>query len=190
MPLVHYPIASEAYEALALLKAGKASRAAREKEAENLAGQRVAFVTQSLGPVFETREQGLEAYAGLIGDDRVCQLVCRIKDAPRGRSRPTQATFTDGKRWPEASKPAVSVWQLSLSFWKTLPALSAKPVSTEVKGQPRILRKNAAGEALTPEEILALSQSPLLAARPQKALDFGLFDFPLPENPGIIIADE
>jgi len=57
-------------------------------------------------------------------------------------------------------------------------------------GQRRHQRKKTTGRDLTPEEIAALSQGPLTAARPQKALDFGLFDFPLPENPAIIIADE
>lgn len=66
----------------------------------------------------------------------------------------------------------------------------AKAAGIPPIGQARHLRKKATGRDLTPEEIAALSQGPLMAARPQKALDFGLFDFPLPENPAIIIADE
>jgi hypothetical protein len=121
--------------------------------------------------------------------DRFCTLTCRIRDPKRGR-KPVQPVFTEGERWPRMQKASPSVWQLSLSYWKIMTVAQAKAAGLPPAGQARHLRKRANGRDLTPEEIMALSLSPLTAARPQKALDFGLFDFPLPENPAIIIADE
>jgi hypothetical protein len=101
-----------------------------------------------------------------------------------------QPVFAEGQRWPAKRVPVASVWQLSLSYWKIMTVAQAKAAGIPPIGQARHLRKKATGRDLTPEEIAALSQGPLTAVRPQKALDFGLFDFPLPENPAIIIADE
>ena len=202
MSLITYPIAADAHDALTRLRAGEGLRAAREKEAELAAKARVVFVTQAVGPVYETREEGLEAYAGLVEDDRrghsftpadsdrFCLLTCRIRDRKPGKSKPVQPVFAEGHRWPKKREPVASVWQLSLSYWKIMTVAQAKAAGMPPIGQARHIRKKATGRDLTPEEIAALSQGPLLAARPQKALDFGLFDFPLPENPAIIIADE
>ncbi len=202
MSLIAYPIASGAHEALSRLKAGEGARAVREKEAELAAKARVVFVTEAVGPVYEARDKALDAYAGLIEDDRkgrifmpadsdrFCLLTCRIRDPKRGKVKPVQPVFADGQRWPTKREPVASVWQLSLSYWKIMTVAQAKAAGIPPVGQARHLRKKATGRDLTPEEIAALSQGPLLAARPQKALDFGLFDFPLPENPAIIIADE
>jgi len=202
MSLIAYPIAPDAHEALTRLRAGEGLRAVREKEAELTAQARVAFVTQTVGPVYETRDEALNAYAGLVEDDRkghlfmpadsdrFCRLTCRIRDPKRGKPQPMQPVFAEGQRWPQKREPVASVWQLSLSYWKIMTVAQAKAAGIPPIGQARHLRKKATGRNLTPEEIAALSQGPLTAARPQKALDFGLFDFPLPENPAIIIADE
>jgi hypothetical protein len=202
MSLIAYPIAANAHDALTRLKAGEPPRAVREKEAELAARARVAFVTETVGPVYETREDALEAYAGWVEDDRkgclfmpdaadrYCLLICRIRDPKRGKPKPMQPVFAEGERWPKKHEPSASVWQLSLSYWKVMTVAQAKAAGIPPIGQARHLRKRANGRDLTPEEIMALSQGPLMAARPQKALDFGLFDFPLPENPAIIIADE
>ena len=202
MPLIAYPIAAGAHEALTRLKAGEGLRAVREKEAELAAKARVVFVTETTGPLYETRDEALDAYAGLVEDDRkgrtfmpadsdrFCLLTCRIRDHKRSKVQPVQPVFAGGQRWPQKRESVASVWQLSLSYWKIMTVAQAKAAGIPPIGQARHLRKKAAGRELTPEEIAALSQGPLTAARPQKALDFGLFDFPLPENPAIIIADE
>jgi hypothetical protein len=190
MSLIAYPIATDAPDVLTRLKAGTLARAVREKEAEMTADARVAFVTEPAGPVFETKDAALAAYAGLLNDDnRFCQLVCRPREVKRLASKPLKPIFKDGERWPK-KEPVATVWQLSVSYWKILTIAQIRAAGLPPVGQARHLRKKSTGKDLTPEEIIALSQSPLLAARPQKALDFGLFDFPLPENPGIIIADE
>jgi len=188
MTLPAYPIARDGHDALVQLRAGTGRRAMREREAENLANVRVAFVTESIGPVYERREDAVEAYGGLV-EDEACALACRLKSPlPRG-SRAVAPVFCDGERWPKMARPAEPVWQLSVSYWKTLAAAAAKPGAAP-GDQARKLRKSAKGSELTPEEVQGLADSPLVATRPQKHLDYGLFDFIPPDNPGIVIADE
>ncbi|ESQ86751.1 hypothetical protein ABAC460_22130 [Asticcacaulis sp. AC460] len=200
MSLTAYPVAKDAHEALALLKQGQAKRAAREKEAEAAADARVAFVTQSVGPLYEEEAEALNIYAGLVEDHRpghiflppvearFCKLTCRMKDVPVRRSKSAQPVFADGERWAKASAPLETVWQLSISYWKVLDGAPASRPGPA--GNAKDLRKRAKRGQLTPEEMLSLMDSPLISPRPQKALDFGLFDFIPPDNPGIVIADE
>jgi len=196
-----YPLARDGHDALIQLRGGGARRAMREREAEALAGRRVAFVSEAVGPVYERREDALDAYAGLVEDDRsgrlfapapqdaVCTLTCRLKaPLPRG-SKAVAPVFRDGERWPKAVRPAEPVWQLSVSYWKVLDAGAAK--TGKANGdQARKLRKSPRGGELTPEEVQGLADTPLVPLRPQKQLDYGLFDFIPPDNPGIVIADE
>ncbi len=182
-----YPIAKDIQHALSQLKAGAAMRAVRESEAAHVAGGRVAFVSEHAGPLYERREEALAALGGLAEDTAV-RLVARLKDAARRRAKPLEPVFRDGERWPKAARPLESVWQVSVSYWKVLDEARKTPAAPT--GKPARALRRKGGEALTPEEVLGLVDSPLVAARPQKALDFGLFDFPLPENPEIIIADE
>ncbi|MGZ3304244.1 MAG: hypothetical protein ACXU8U_00165 [Asticcacaulis sp.] len=202
MTLPAYPIAQDGHEALALFRAAKAPRATRQNEAQGLSGTRVAFVSETIGPVYERREDALDAYAGLVEDDRsghlfapapqdaVCVLLCRLKSPPPRRTKPVQPVFRDGERWPKTVRPAEAVWQLSISYWKLILAHAPVRTGAVVKDQARRLRKSAKGSELTPDEIRSLIDNPLTAARPQKSLDFGLFDFIPPDQPDIVIADE
>lgn len=183
-----FPIAKDAHDALQLMKGGTAPRALREKEAESLAGGTVAFVTQSVGPLYETKEDALAAFGSVAGDP-ACKLMPRIKSLPRAGRKPAQPAFKDGERWPRLTAPVETVWQLSVSYWKIVTDVrTATPGSAAHDAQG--LRKKAKKEALSPEEVRALTEAPLISPRPQKALDFGLFDFVPPDNPGIVIADE
>jgi len=183
-----FPIATDAHDALARMKTGTASRAVREKEAESLAGAHVAFVTQSVGPLYETKEDALAAFGG-VATDPCCKLVPRVKAPARNGRKPVQPAFRDGERWPRATAPIETVWQLSVSYWKIISDVRA--TALDVSGHDaRNLRKKAKKEPLSPEEVKALTEAPLISPRPQKALDFGLFDFIPPDNPGIVIADE
>ncbi len=97
--------------------------------------------------------------------------------------------FRDGERWPKMARPAEPVWQLSVSYWRMLGATAGR--NAAVAGdQARRLRKSSRGGELTPEELQGLADTPLVPTRPQKQLDYGLFDFIPPDNPGIVIADE
>lgn len=189
MSLPLYPIAQDGHDALAQLRAGTAQHAAREKEAETLAGHRVAFVSQSLGPLYESLDEAKAAFKGLAEDEQVCKFVCRLKTTTGARRKTEQPVFEDGVRWPKAAAPRPSVWQLSVSYWKIL--ASTRPTPAAPGSEPaRKLRKTAKGQALTPEQLRALIETPMTAMRPQKSLDFGLFDFIPPDQPDIIIADE
>ncbi len=189
MSLPLFPIAQDGHDALAQLRAGTAQRAAREKEAEARAGHRVAFVSQSLGPLYESLEEARNAFKGLVEEEQVCKFVCRLKATTGARRKNEQPVFEDGVRWPKVTAPRPSVWQLSVSYWKILPTNRSVPAAAGGE-QARKLRKTAKGQDLTPEQIQALIETPMTAFRPQKSLDFGLFDFIPPDQPDIIIADE
>src|SRR5580658_4151828 len=66
MTAILYPVAASAEAALAR----PMGRAAREREAAALAGAHVAFVSETVGPAFRTREAALDAYAGRLDDER------------------------------------------------------------------------------------------------------------------------
>lgn len=190
MTLPLYPVASDGHAALEALRSGDTVRAAREREAEVVAGGTVAFVTQSLGPLFDTEAEARKAYAGILDDSRVCTLTCRIAAPPPRKHKPTTPVFQDGVRWPTAVAKTPAIWQLSISYWKRLPPPRQTSADLAPGGQARTLRRSRKAYELTPEQILALTETPLQPARPQKALDFGLFDFIPPDDPGIVIADE
>ena len=189
MALPLYPVASDGHAALAQLRQGDGVRLAREKDAEKAAGRTVDFVTQSIGPLYDSEDEARKTYASVLDDSRVCVLTCRRKSSPLTKRATAEPVLENGVRWPKVSAPVDSVWQLSISYWKPQPATrTAKGEAPN--GQARRLRKTTKGQELTREQILALMDTPMTAARPQKALDFGLFDFIPPDNPGIVIADE
>lgn len=189
MALPLYPVASDGHAALAQLRQGEGVRFAREKEAEKAANGRVDFVTQPIGPLYDNEDEARKTYASVLDDSRVCVLTCRRKSpAPKKRAS-VEPVLENGVRWPKVPVPVESVWQLAISYWKPQPAARSAGGQAP-SGQARRLRKNAKGLELTREQILALMDTPMTAARPQKSLDFGLFDFIPPDNPDIVIADE
>jgi hypothetical protein len=56
--------------------------------------------------------------------------------------------------------------------------------------QARQARRRAEAAALDAKDLTLLAEQPLQPLYPQKALDIGLFETRLPENPDIIVADE
>ncbi|MDC7676911.1 hypothetical protein [Asticcacaulis machinosus] len=205
MASVRYPIALHGIDVLNSWASKGFARAARESEAMAESGKSVQFVSEVLGPQFETEAAALDYYSAqypqLLEDarpgsrftpdaaDNFARLMCRAE--PVKSAKRTTPAMTGGQRWPTPAKPAKSVWQLSVSYWKIIPKRVAKPAaSLEPYVQARAVRKKALGQALTPEEVQALAANPLMSYRPQKALDIGLFEFIPPDNPSIIIADE
>lgn len=175
-----YPVAGTAEQALSR----PLGRAAREREARELAGEGVVFATEAVGPAFPTREAALEAYRERVetqaADDRYCQLVERIAEATR--LRPVKPAFKDGRRWP-APKPAPStVWRLMVSYWRLA---SGQPAEAP---QARVARRS--GEAVDPATLKAMARAPLQPVKPQQPLDIGLFETRLPEAPDIVVPDE
>jgi hypothetical protein len=188
---VRYPVADNPEAALS----APLGRAAREKEAEALAGEGVVFVRELSGPAFSTRDAALAIYgervdeggsSSLGPEDRFCQLM-EVLAPGAGRSARGQAqpVFTNGRRWPDPKTQAKTVWRLSVGYWRPLSKREHAPLV-----QARRARRTGEGGALDAQDLRRMSQQPLKALKPQQPLDIGLFETPLPEDPNRLIPDE
>jgi hypothetical protein len=192
-----YPVAPNAEAALHAPE----GHAAREQGAQQLAGAPVEFVSEAVGPAFETREAALDAYAGRVEDDRPgrsglppearwCSLRPVIDPSLRRRARraPVEPVNRDGRRWPEpdAEARAALRWRLSVSYWRIRGVEQAEPLSPA-----RALRRDRAqGPALDTRALSRLASQPLRPVQPQQPLDIGLFEVHPPEAPHITMPDE
>jgi hypothetical protein len=171
-----YPIAANAEAALKQ----PTGRAAREREAERLAGEPVSFVREFTGPSFRSEDEARAHYAGRIDDERPGS---RVTIAPEDR-------FCDLKPIAQRSRVPFThphtVWRLSVGYWRVGEAAAEAGETT----QARKARRQKSGEVPDGETLEAMANQPLQPIKPQKALDIGLFEVRLPENPGIIVADE
>lgn len=192
MSAVQYPVAPNAETALNR----PLGRAAREREARGLAGADVVFVTEQTGPAFPSMEAALDAWRGKVEDFRPGQIVtlppedrfCGLREVMAegaGRPpRPQKPAMRKGRRWPEPREAPQVVWRLSVSYWRI-----AAPQEIALD-QARQARKDARAAALSPDRLQMLAAHPLRPVKPQQALDIGLFEARLPEDPGTIIPDE
>ena len=188
---VLYPVAASVEEALASPRA----RAAREREAATAAAGPVAFVTEFAGPGFTTREAALDAYAGRVEDDRPGGRAIQADDAwcelreiaaeRRPHAAPLRPVLENGRRWPEPPAPPRTVARLSVAYWRVVDAVAAPDLD-----QARRLRRARTAAELDAAALRRLASQPLQPVQPQRALDLGLFDARLPENPAIVVADE
>lgn len=176
MSAILYPIAADAEAALREPK----GRAARAREAQRLAGEAVTFVRELAGPTFKTEEEARAHYAGRLDDERPGS---RVTIAPEDR-------FCDLRPIAHRSRMPFShphtVWRLSVGYWRIGGGAAAEAETP----QARKARRQTTGEPPDAETLEAMANQPLLPVKPQKALDIGLFEVRLPENPGIIVADE
>jgi hypothetical protein len=196
MALVSYPIAKSASDALTKARNGTFARAVRQTDATVLCGKKVEFYTQFVGPEFADLGLAQQTYRGLIDDEarnfatppeaRFCQLVARFSDKAQARLPPAKEIQKNGQRWAKHHKIAPKVWQLSISYWKIITEIHAD----DALAQARKLRKNGNSETLSRHDLKTMTEQKLVATKPQKALDYGLFDFIPPDDPGIVIADE
>lgn len=183
MNAVLYPVAPNAQAALN----APLGKAAREREAKSLAGRDVEFVSEDVGPAFETAEAAEAAFAEVLegGAARVREVVAKVK----GRMplvAPVKPIYADGRRWPKAGQPlARTVWRLSVSYWRIV-----DPARYAELEQARRARKATLGENLDAGALRALASQPLQPVKPQQPLDVGLFEYRLPEAPDIVIPDE
>jgi hypothetical protein len=193
MSAILYPVAASAEEALAQPR----GRAARELEASRLAAAPVTFVTEATGPAFATREAALDAYPGKLDDarpgrgvqvapeDRYCTLAERMEGA--APPKPVEPSFADGRRWPKPPQArGHPVFRLTISYWK----LTSATDTDLPPDQARAMRRRSEAAELNAAQLRALQSQPLRPVKPQQPLDVGLFEFPAPEAPHILIPDE
>lgn len=182
MSAILYPVAETADQALQ----APLALAAREREAVAAAGGPVIFVSESVGPAFVSEAAAKAAYSATAfapGDWRTLRPVVEGKAAP-GPRRPVNR---DGRRWPPPPPSATAtLWRLSISYWR-IQGDSAIAVPAEAA---RRVRRDPNAEALDPRALQALARQPLRPAKPQQALDIGLFEVRLPEDPSRIVPDE
>ena len=178
MSAILYPIAANAEAALR----GPKGRAARERDAERLAGEPVAFARELTGPVFKSEDEARAHYAGRLDDERPGSRTAIL---PEDR-------FCDLKPIIQRSRVPFThphtVWRLSVGYWRIGEAQAAETGTPQA--QARKARRQRAGAPPDAETLEAMANQPLQPIKPQKALDIGLFEVRLPENPGIIVADE
>lgn len=183
MTAIRYPVAANAELALSQPK----GRAAREYDAEKLAGEAVVFTTDAVGPAFATQEAALAAYGDRLetpeAEDRYCRLAEQILPQ-KGRSfAPVQPTYEDGRRWPKPPPAPATAWRLMVSYWRV--ATAERPIEAPQARKARRSKQN-----LAPETLRAIARQPLRPVEPQQPLDIGLFETRLPENPSIVVPDE
>lgn len=183
MTAVLYPVAPNAQAALN----APVGKAARERDAKALAGRDVEFISEDVGPAFETAEAAEAAFASVVegGVARVREVVAKVK----GRTpvvAPVRPVYAGGRRWPKVEQPlAKTVWRLSISYWRIV-----DPARYAELEQARKARKAQLGENLDAGALRALAVQPLQPVKPQQPLDVGLFEYRLPESPDIVIPDE
>jgi hypothetical protein len=171
-----YPIAAGAEAALDAPK----GRAAREREAERLAREPVAFIREFTGPVFKDESEARAHWAGRLDDERPGQ---RVSVAPEDRFCELKPII-QRSRIPFA--PAYTVWRLSVAYWR----IGGAPELAAEGSQARKARRQKTGPAPDGETLDALANQPLRPLKPQQPLDIGLFEVRLPEAPHIVVPDE
>jgi len=164
---VLFPIGPNVEAALA----DPVGRAGLQSAARQIAGGAVTFARELCGPAYPTREAAVAAHRGRVDDDGASV-------APADRFCDLQAVLAPGET------PRRIVWRLSLGYWRVEGA-----GATEVP-QARSARRATGNRSLDGGSLTAIAGQPLRPLQPQKALDIGLFEIRLPENPSVIIADE
>ncbi len=192
MSAVLYPVAANAEQALN----APVGRAAREREAQRMAGEAVVFVTEQTGPAFPTMEAALDAWRGRLEDfrpgqsvmlapeDRFCALREVMAEGAGRPPRPQKPAMRAGRRWPTPRETPQVVWRLSVSYWRIG---KADPIPLD---QARKARRDARAADLPPDRLRMLTSHPLRPVKPQQPLDIGLFEARRPEDPSVIIPDE
>ena len=191
MSAILYPVAASVEEALSAPR----GRAARERDAQRLAGAGVRFVSEETGPAFASREAALDAFSGRLDDERAgaAGLIapedrfCLLRERAQAPPAPLEPAMLDGRRWAKgpARKPKTS-FRLTVSYWK----IGGDDAPQAATPQARDLRRKAGAAKLDAGQLRALAEQPLRPVRPQQPLDVGLFEAPAPEAPHILIPDE
>jgi hypothetical protein len=172
-----YPVAASADEAI------RAPRglAARAREAADLAGGAVSFVSEAVGPAFATEAALIEVFGGPAAQPWAQLQPVAASAKPRAPIRPVNQ---DGRRWPQGKHGAPALWRLNVSYWRIDSAEQGPP------DHARKLRRDPEAGELDGKTLRALARQPLRAMKPQQPLDIGLFEVRPPDAPHLIIPDE
>ena len=171
-----YPIARGAEAALNAPR----GRAAREREAERLVHEPVAFLHEFTGPTFRNEDEARAHWAGRLDDERAGR---RVSLAPEDRFCELKPII-QRSRVPFA--PPHTVWRLSVAYWR----VGGAPAEAAETPQARKARRQKAGPAPDGDTLDAMANQPLRPVKPQQPLDIGLFEVRLPEAPHIVVPDE
>jgi hypothetical protein len=196
MSAIRFPIAASAEAALVR----PIGRAARARDAAQIAGAEVIFTSEMVGPAFASREAALDAYTGRLDDqrpergvtvqpeDRYCDLRELAAGPPPnpGSTAAMRPIYRDGRRWPTPPPPPQSIWRLSISYWRTAAAEALLEPPPPAGPSRRRLR----GPPPDAEALRDRAAQPLRPVKPQQPLDIGLFEVRPPEAPHILMPDE
>lgn len=152
-------------------------------EAQEKLGEAAVFISIIIPIDYETEQAAYQAYEQVPNDlKHAIQIIACLADPALGRL-PASKMRTEGeKRWGSHEADLKVVWRARLSFW-TL----EKNHATAPK-RPNRGKKQA--QNFTKDDLKQFTNAPLRPEKPQKSLDYGLFDFIPPDDPTIIIADE
>lgn len=177
MTAILYPVATNAELAMAQ----PLGRAAREREAQGVAGEAVVFTTDPAGPAFATREAAQDAYAAPLNESwaRLAEQILPGQKVPHAAP-----DCVDGRRWSTPTAPAPrTAWRLMVSYWRV--ATADRPLAAP---QARAARRSR--QAVDSETVRAMARQPLRPIEPQQPLDIGLFEVRPPDAPHIVMPDE
>jgi len=172
-----YPVAASADEAVLAPR----GLAVREREAMDVAGGGVTFMSEAVGPAFSTREAVADAFKTAAAQP---WAAIRPVSADIKAKAPIRPTNRDGRRWPEPAAAEPALWRLSVSYWRINGAETPPP------DHARKLRRDPEAGTLDAKTLRALARQPLRAVKPQQPLDIGLFEVRPPDAPHLIIPDE
>ena len=118
MTAILYPVAKD--PDLALTQ--PMGQAARAREAQDIAGEAVRFVSGPAGPSYATLELAQAACRANLAE-AWCQLAERVQAV---RPPPPVAPLMEnGRRWPAPPLEApATLWQLQVSYWCPVSAIS------------------------------------------------------------------
>lgn len=177
MNAILYPVAANAELAMA----AALGRAAREREAQGVAGEAVVFTTDPTGPAFAEEAAAQAAYAAALAEGwaRLAEQILPGQKVPHA-----EPACEDGRRWSPPSQPRPrTAWRLMVSYWRI--ATAERPIEAP---QARAARR--ARQPLDSRTLQAIARQPLRPIEPQQPLDIGLFEVRPPDAPHIVMPDE
>jgi hypothetical protein len=142
-------------------------------EAEEISQTHIHLSQEAVAGPYPDQESAQLGLSSLMGprdfNDGALKIVPRFQAA---LTKPTNTKHLPDQRWPAVPKHS-TIWMIEIIFWK---------IGQKSEPQCERLRQR--------QKLETMMSEPMVAKKKQKALDFGLFEFIPPDDPGIIIPDE